>query len=230
MNASEQWKPAGWRSAACLAPLGLVLAAGLCVFGVTGYFRLSSDTATLRRSAMGSMGGAWDTRIAVHIGAMTMALVRTGSRVFPLEAEPRAALETLRGAEVGIYKLASGSICANRKSLLAAVDKGMAGRGWQRVAGVCVEQEVVGVYVPGKRIGLHRMKVCVMVLHDRDLVVASVRGNLEPLMALAAERLDLSAVAASGPPATAGGPGPRRWLRRTIRAPGLPARSNDARP
>jgi hypothetical protein len=33
-----------------------------------------------------------------------------------------------------------------------------------------------------------------MVWHDCDLVVASARGNLEPLMALAAERLDLSRV------------------------------------
>lgn len=174
-----------------MVPFGLVLAAGLCVFGVTGYFRLSSDTATLRRSAMGSVGGTWDTKIAVHLGAMTLALVRTGSRLFPLPAEPRAALETVRAAEVGIYRLASESICAGPKSLLAATDKAMAGRGWQRVVGVCQEQDVVGVYVPGKRIGLRRMKVCVMVLHERDLVVASVSGNLEPLQALVGERLDL---------------------------------------
>jgi hypothetical protein len=161
---------------------------------------------------MGSIGGAWDTKIAVHLGAMTMALVRTGSRLFPLEAEPRAALETVRGAEVGIYKLASESRCAEPRSLLAAADKAMAGRGWQRVVGVCKEQDVVGVYVPGNRIGLRRMKVCVMVLHERDLVVASVRGNLEPLMALAGERLELRdlAIGAPGWPIRAAAPASRR--------------------
>jgi hypothetical protein len=138
-----------------------------------------------------------------------MALVRMGSRSFPLEAEPRAVLETVRGAEVGVYELAEEPTCGDRESLLAAADKAMGGRGWQRVVGVRRDREVVGVYVPGKRVASRRMKVCVVVLHGRDLVVASARGNIEPLMALAAQRLDLSAGVASGLPGLAAAPGPR---------------------
>jgi hypothetical protein len=194
MNPPEQSPPARWVRAGYLVPLGLLLAAGFCVHGVTGYFRLSSETATLRQGVMDSAGGTWDKTIAVNIGGMTMGLVRLGARLFLLDPEPRAALETLRGAEVGVYKLQSAPLCTDRASVFATVDKAMAGRGWQRVVGVCKDQELVAVYVPRKPMAPRRMRACLMVWHDCDLVVASARGNLEPLMALAAERLDLSQV------------------------------------
>jgi len=35
------------------------------------------------------------------------------------------------------------------------------------------------------------MKCCVLVLHGRDLVIAGVSGNLEPLLQLAQSKVDL---------------------------------------
>ena len=91
-----------------LAVLGTV---ALCVFSITGYFRLSSDTATLQSSLVKSVGGQWDKKVAIRVGWLTMGLVRTGLRFIHLDPEPRAAIEALRGVEVGVYNQAPGARC-----------------------------------------------------------------------------------------------------------------------
>ena len=86
--------------------LALVLCVPLlCAVGIAGYFRLSSATEALRSSVIESVPGQWDKRFAVHVGGLTLGLVRFGSLFFNLPPEPKAALETLHGAEVGVYKL-----------------------------------------------------------------------------------------------------------------------------
>ncbi len=194
INAHEPPRAAWWMSAACLVPACLFLAAGFCVYSVTGYFRLGPDAAAMRRSVMGSIGGSWDKTIAVNVGGFTVGLVRLGSRFFPMDAEPRAAFESLRNAEVGIYKFRSEPQCADRASILATLDRAMAGRGWHRVVGVCKDQDLVSVYVPRKRLSPRRTRACIMVLHEGQLIIASACGNLDPLMVLAAKHIDLERV------------------------------------
>jgi hypothetical protein len=46
---------------------------------------------------------------------------------------------------------------------------------------------LVGIYVPRRGVSLKYAECCLVVWHDRELVVASVRGNLEPLMEIANE-------------------------------------------
>ena len=71
----------------------------LCAIGIAGYFRLSSATQALRSSVLDSVPGKWDKRLAVHVGGLTLSLVRLGLRLFNLPPEPKAALAALRGAE-----------------------------------------------------------------------------------------------------------------------------------
>ena len=66
----------------------------------------------------------------------------------------------------------------------------MTKRGWQRVVGVVEERQLVAVYMPQRGVSERRMKCCVAVLNDRDLVVVSARGNLEPLLAIARQHMD----------------------------------------
>ncbi len=190
MNTSQRTKPSRWARAVYLVPLALLVAAGSCVVGVLGYFHLSADTAALRQSAMQAIGGTWDKTIAVNVGGFTTALVRLGARFFPLEPEPRAAIETVRGGDVGVYTLRSTSVCPDRAAVFTAVDRTMSRRGWERVVGVSQERDLVAVYIPHRRLSPRRMRACVMVFHDRNLVVASARGNLDPLLVLAAQRID----------------------------------------
>ena len=168
-----------------------VAATVLCVIGIAGYFRLSSETAALRTSLMQSVGGQWNKTIAVHIGGLTSALLRTGLRCVKLAPEPRAAIEALHGAEAGIYRLQPGSQPMDRDAVLSAADAAMAARGWERAVGVVKEEQVVAVYLPRKGVTAEKMKCCFMVLAEGTLVVGSARVNLAPLMAIAKTRMEV---------------------------------------
>jgi len=175
---------------------GYVVAAAVPLFfllgvvGVTGYFRLGSETTALRESLMDSVAGQWTKTIAVHVGWFTTSLVRAGSRLVKLDPEPRAALEAVRAAEVGVYKLREGPVPEDHGAILGRADKAMARRGWVRVVGVSHDRELVAVYMPRKGMSLRNMKCCLMVFNGRELVVASARGNLEPLWAIAGTHLE----------------------------------------
>ncbi len=161
-----------------------------CVVGVTGYFRLSSPTAALRSSVMSEIPGPWHKTVALRVGWFTTGLIRTGSRFFQMPPEPRAALEAVHGAEVGVYKLQRDPVASDFKGLFAAADQAMKRRGWDRIVGVAEEGQFVAVYFPHRKVTLRGIKCCVLVLKDRDLVVASASGNLEPLLKIAEEHIN----------------------------------------
>ena len=62
-------------------------------------------------------------------------------------------------------------------------------RGWERIVGVAGGRQFVAVYMPRNLRTVKRMACCVAVLNEQDLVVASARGNLQPLPELAMQRL-----------------------------------------
>jgi hypothetical protein len=172
------------------------LALALCLslagaVGIAGFFRLSSATQALRSSVMQSVPGQWDKRFAVHVGGATLALARFGSRFFNLPPEPKAALGALNGAEVGVYELQNAPSALDYAALFTAADKSMSRRGWERIVGVVQGRQFVAVYMPRDLRTLKRMACCVVVLNEQKLVVASARGNLEPLLGLATQRLAL---------------------------------------
>ena len=61
--------------------------------------------------------------------------------------------------------------------------------GLERIVGVAQGRQFVAVYMPRNLRSAKRMECCVAVLNEQDLVVTSARGNLEPLLALATQRL-----------------------------------------
>ena len=186
--------------------LTLLLLFALCVIGVIGFFRLGSESTVLRESLMGSTEGQWKKTVAVHLGWVTTSLVRAGSRLVKLDAEPRAVLEAVRAVEVGVYRLQDASEREDHGAILAKADKAMARRGWLRVVGVSHDRNLVAIYMPRKGGSVRNVKCSLMVFNGRDLVVASARGNLAPLWALAEKHLEprlnghsLVTCAAAGP-------------------------------
>jgi hypothetical protein len=161
------------------------------VIGVASYFRLSSEASALQQSVVAAGDGTWNKKIALNVGFFTTGLVRTGSRFFKMSPEPRAAFESIRGAEVGVYKLDKSAGWVNTSAILARADKAMSARRWDRVVGVSHKHELVAVYLPRRGFSAEHMKCCVLVLHGRDLVIAGVSGNLEPLLQLAQSKVDL---------------------------------------
>ncbi len=168
---------------------GVLILLGLGVVGVIGVFHLGSEATVLRQTVMNSVPGQWDKKIALRAGWLMTGLVRGGSQFFHMPPEPRAALDAVRGVEVGVYNLRDEPGRLDRGPILEHADKEMAARGWVRVVGVIQENDLVAVYVPRKGISSRHMKCCVAVLNGRDLVVVSARGNLEPLMGIVEKHL-----------------------------------------
>jgi hypothetical protein len=167
------------------------------VIGVASYFRLSSEASALQRSVLATGNGVWNKKFALNVGFFTTGLVRAGSAFFKMPPEPRAALDSIRGAEVGVYKLDKSAGWVNPSAILARADKAMSARRWDRVVGVSHKHELVAVYLPRHGFSTEHMKCCVLVVHDRDLVIAGATGNLEPLLQLAQSKVDLDEVTRS---------------------------------
>jgi hypothetical protein len=167
------------------------VALGLMALGVASYFHLGSDTRALRNGLMEASGVEWRQQLGLNIGSMTWGAVRAGLSFVPLDPEARAAVQAVRGAEVGIYELASETKRPDGADMLAVADRVLNERGWERVVGVLDGEILVGVYVPAKTVSARRMKCCVMVFDGRRMVVVRASANLEPLLRCLRNRLDL---------------------------------------
>jgi hypothetical protein len=166
--------------------LAILVAFTLPVVGVVRFFQCSSDTGALRQSVMSSVAGSWDRKISIRVGGLTTGLVRLCPRSFKLDPEPRAALDSLRGIEVGVYKLQQEPKSVDCAAILGRADKAMSARGWDRIVGLSEGTKVVAVYFPRQPRGT--LKCSVLVFDGCDLVVASVRGNPKPLLELLGKR------------------------------------------
>ena len=163
----------------------LILMSALLVLlglGVASYFRLGSDTRALRNGVLAASGARWQQRIALNVGGLTLGLARAGLSFAPLDEPARAALRSVRGGEVGIFELSAGAAPPDRAAMLAAADAALGARGWERVVGVMAERKLVAVYVPGENVTAQSLNCCVLVLDDRQMVLALARTNPQPLV------------------------------------------------
>jgi hypothetical protein len=167
------------------AKLQIACAAGLITSCLTGCFRVSTDVGALRDSVTKAAQAEQEERFEIGVGPLTLNLARAGLAFVDLEPEARTALRAVRSAEVGVYKLRGERREFNHAAMLSAADKTMAGRGWDRVVGVINRHELVAIYVPGNARSSRNMKVCLVTMNDRELIVASARSNLEPVIELA---------------------------------------------
>jgi len=170
---------------------GLLAGFLVTVIGITSYFRLSPEAAILRESAMAGVKGTWSKKIALNVGFFTTGFVRAGSHFFKLDPQAQAAFDSIRGGEVGIYKLKEQFGWVNHGAILTRADKAMSARRWDRVVGVSQNQQLVAVYMPRRGLSAQRIRCCVLVLKDGDLVIAGATGNLDPLLRIAGGQFEL---------------------------------------
>ena len=189
MNAIPSSRSSARRLLICLAIF--LLAAGLIVYGVTSYFRLSADARSLRNGLAASLESqalSFHKTIELNVGPLTLYAVRAGLSLVDLKLEARAGLEAVRATGVGVYKLSARAGRANRTALLKAADEAMDRRGWDRMVGAVHEGSLVAVYVPRTPASGENVEACVAVLNESDLVIVTARTDLEPLMELAVAR------------------------------------------
>lgn len=172
-----------------MAPVALGLAVLSLV--LTGCFKMGSDAEALRNSVVQSAGAQCEKEFELGVGALTLGIARVGLGFIELEPEARAAVDAVRGADVGVYRLRNRPVDLDSSSMLLAADETMTARGWDRVVGVVSGREVVALYVPARLRSERDVQVCLFVLDNRELVVASARTNLKPLFALVADTAEL---------------------------------------
>jgi hypothetical protein len=160
----------------------LFFAMGL--FVATGYFRLSAEAALLRSSLVKTREVAWNRKVAIHFGPFTMAMFRNVLLFVRMDEEARAAIDTLRAGEAGVYKMASPTKPRDAAISLARADKVMTSKKWERVVYVAKDDTLVAVYSPRKSTTAKTMKCCFVVLHEDILVVGSAKIKPESLLKL----------------------------------------------
>jgi len=162
-------------------------ALALLAVGVVRTFGLGPDAAALRQVALNAPGSGWHRKIEVGVGPLTTGLARMASSLVQTEPEVHAALSAFREGSVGVYQRTRPPQRSDHAITLASADRTMENRGWERVVGVRNSDELVAVYVPRNSLSPRNARVCVLVVNREAMVIASARGDLEPLLDLARE-------------------------------------------
>ncbi len=188
-NRSSAIRALCWVGLSIFVPFAVV---GLMAMGVASYFHVSSDTRALRKGLMDASGVEWRQQIGLNIGGTTFGLLRAGLSFVSLDPEARAAVQAVRGAEVGIYALESASRLPDNAAMLAIADRVLNARGWERVVGVIEDKTLVGVYLPAKKFSARNANCRVMVFDGDRMILVNGRANLEPLLECLGDKIDLS--------------------------------------
>jgi len=168
---------------------GPALVLALLAVSLTGCLKVGSDAAALRNSLTKSDATAWDKQIEIGVGRLTLFAARAGLSFVDLPAEARTVLGAVHGAEVGIYRRHTRARGLDHSAMLSSADEAMSARGWDRLVTVANRHELIAVYVPDKAGMTREVRVCLAVVKEGELVLASARSDLEPLLALASSHM-----------------------------------------
>ncbi len=170
-------------SCVCLLVIGLIALAVYRTLTVGG------DLRAARNVVVKDLNVGYASKVEVSAHPWLVGLVRFGLSFAPLEPEARLALKSVRGAEVGVYQLASSLDGAQRLTLFRQVDDRLAKRGWSRMVTVFDRDNLVLVYAPAGELDPDEVEAFVLVLDGRDLVMVSGSGNLAPIAELVSGQL-----------------------------------------
>jgi hypothetical protein len=162
-----------WVLGLCLSPF-LILA-----IAVASYVTLDRDAAALRRQVMAATHTDWHTKVQCSVGRFTIGAVRSGL-IFvrkPEVAEARLALAAVKRASVGVYQRDGRKGEWSREQLFVETDRVMQKRGWTRLVGVSEHDgsQAVLVYASDELDEGDPIDLCVAVVNDQELVIASTR-------------------------------------------------------
>jgi len=190
LNRSSAIRALFWVGLTILLPF---VAVALMAKGVASYFHLSSDSRALRNGLMEVSGVEWRQQIGLNIGGPTFGVLRAGLPFLSLDHEARAAMQAIRGAEVGIYELESSTKLPDNAAMLALADGVLKAQGWERVVGVIDDEKLVSVYLPANSISVRNVSCRVMVFDGDRMILVAARANLEPLLECLNDKIDFGA-------------------------------------
>ena len=162
-----------------------IIVAGMIWSGL----RVGPDAAALRNACLRGHSGQFQKQMELSLGGVHCGLIRFGLGFAPLPDEARAAVASLKAAEVAVYELHGQDHGAIRTERFVAADEVMSKRGWERLVGVVDRDQLVMIFVPREVRSEGDLRFCLAVQDLSQLVVVSARTDLEPLLELSAQRL-----------------------------------------
>lgn len=162
--------------------LGVFAAFALFVVALVLSFLPAGEARAIRSAVASASDHKFDQKISFGVGWPVLGLGRLIAGFTDLNEDARAAFRSVRRADVSIQELQEPIRREDRQAMLAAADRAMDRRGWDRIVGVIEEDEVVGIYVPQGDASVKNLKIAVFVLEGREMVVVSARCDLEPLL------------------------------------------------
>ncbi len=163
---------------AAMAVVAVVEAASL--------FRLSREAGEVRAALDRVVTGNASTEVQFSVGPGALGLVRfVAGFIDDIPPEALKAMEAVRSASVGVYRLSNRPDDAARGEMLQVTSARMQGRGWHRVVAVQDHGELVMVFAPAGANDPEDLELCVVVCSGDDLVVVSANGRAGPLREIA---------------------------------------------
>lgn len=172
--------PAAPRSAGrfwkvCLGLLLLLIAAPIAL-GVA-VMRMDGEARVLKSAVISPDPENWQKQIELDLTPGPFILARMVAPMFDqIPPEARAAINTVRDAELSVYQL-KGDFPDTAKVLVTA-DKGMTERGFDRIVAVTEPDALVAIYVHNKTKSLENIRASVLVIADRQMITVSAKANL----------------------------------------------------
>jgi hypothetical protein len=178
------------------ALLALLAVFTVFVLALVLSFRVGSEIRTLRHATLTATPDTWERKFEFGIGRLPVWLAQAGLSFVPLEPEARAAVDALRSADVALYQKRPGSPDPDPNTLLTNVQTAMEKDGWEPVVIVHDGRETVAIFIPTRPAPVDSaVRATLLVLDGSDLVMASVRADLAPILdaVLASDRLPMLA-------------------------------------
>lgn len=160
--------------------------AGLALLFTTGCFRVGSETRALRDAGLEFGVKEGEEKIELGVGFFTVGLAKLGTKYIDMPPEAKMILGSVNGAECSVYEIQG--LKKDLSQVLAQADKAMDKRGCDRVVGVVSKRDLVAVYVPRNMSSHRNMSISVLVLNENQMVCATARGDLEPVVQMALEK------------------------------------------
>jgi hypothetical protein len=160
-----------------LAPFFLL--ATVVILGGAGYLRPGPEIRSLQTCLAKAAMEDCEKRVALSVGSWTLGIGALIARLADAPEEVRVALNTFRAADVAVYTLGSPARRDNLNVLLKEADARMSIRGWARTVLVREENNLVAIYTLGKSSDPGKIRVCALIVDERNLVMASARVNLD---------------------------------------------------
>lgn len=175
-----------WLMRIFVVSLLLALAAPVAI--AVAIFHVSGDTRALRNAAIHGDGAQWQKQVEANVGFLPLSIARIVLPFTPAPPEAQQAFSAIRSVEVSFHELRGSKPDLAR--ILRDADEDMRKRGWDRVLGVVEKANVFAIYVTPDSGPAGKVKASILVIDGRQMIAATGRANLQPIMDLAVSKAE----------------------------------------